>query len=165
MTIKGLFLTCVFTALGFAQGLPTTLSFTQNYSFPPVGLASSETAQVNVINIAKPSSAAGATAPSCTGTITFTNASGIAIGSSPVSFTTTGSDVSSTPLNFSQVGASGVRGEFVASVQLTVPSKAPCSLVFSRETFDTSTGATHVLLGNSAAGSAVVPVAVSPVAR
>jgi hypothetical protein len=166
MTIKGLFLTCVFTALGFAQGSTTGLSFTQNYSFPPVGLASSETAQVNVINIAKASSATGATAPSCTGTITFSNASGTAIGS-PVSFTTTGSEVFSTPLNFSQVGASGLRGEFVASVQLTgtVPSKAPCSLVFSLETFDTSIGATHVLLENSAGGAAVLPIPISPVAR
>ena len=166
MTIKGLFLTCIFAATGFGQGTTTTSSFTQNYNFPPVGLASSETAQVNIVNIAKASTTAGATAPACAGTITFTNAAGTAIGNA-VSFTTTGSEVFSTSLNFSQVGASGVRGEFVASVQLTstVPSKAPCSLVFSLETFDTSTGATHVLLGNSAAGGGLISTPFSPVAR
>jgi hypothetical protein len=36
---------------------------------------------------------------------------------------------------------------------VTRPATAPCSLVFSLEVFDTSTGVTHLLLGNSQAGS------------
>lgn len=63
-----------------------------------------------------------------------------------------------------QLPSTDVRGEFVASVQLThsTPAPAPCSLVFSLETFDTSTGVTHVYLGNSATGTALAgnPIAV-----
>jgi hypothetical protein len=122
-----------------------------------VGLASSETAQLNVVNIAPAPTAAGATAPSCSGTITFADATGKTIGT-PANFTTTGSQVSSTQLLFSQLPGSGSRGEFVASVQLTLsfPEKAPCALVFSLETFDTTSGVTHVYLGNSATGTALV---------
>src|SRR5580700_1946406 len=46
--------------------------------FPPIGLAASETAQVNIVNTA--SQPIGGPAPSCTGTITFYNASGAIIG-------------------------------------------------------------------------------------
>jgi hypothetical protein len=159
MRIRSLFLTCVFVTCAFGQGSTTTSTFTRDYNFPPVGLASSETAQVNIVNIAQASTAAGATAPSCTGTITFADASGKTIGM-PASFSTTGSQVSSTPLMFSQLQlpAGDTRGEFVASVQLTVsfPEKAACSLVFSLETFDSMSGVTHVYLGNSSTGTALV---------
>jgi hypothetical protein len=116
---------------------------------------------VNVLNIATGSSAANAAAPSCTGTVTFANAGGKTIGT-PAAFTTTGSEVFSTQLTFSQLAATGTRGEFVAGVQLSgsLPSKAPCSLVFSLETFDDTSGVTHVYLGNSAASEpfTVIPV-------
>jgi hypothetical protein len=145
----------VLAACTFAQTPAPT--FTRDYAFPPVGLASSETAQLNVVNIAPASTANNETAPACTGTITYANASGKAIGA-PTSFTTTGSQVSSTQLTFSQLAASGTRAEFVASVQLTrsLPATEPCSLVFSLETFDTSSGVTHVYLGNSATGTALI---------
>lgn len=151
--MRSLLLTCTFAACAFAQGSTGTSTITRDYSFPPVGLASTETAQVNVVNIATASTAAGATAPSCTGTITFTDAMGNIVGNSgkPTSFTTTGSVVSSTQLTSTELGVTSGRSEFVASVQLTttLPSKAPCSLIFSLETFD-ATGVTHVYLGNSA---------------
>jgi len=156
MRIRSLVLICAFATGAFAQGsAPISANFTRTYSFPPVGLASSETAQVNVANIATASTAANAVAPSCTGAVTFVNAGGKAIGS-PVSFTTTGSQVFSTQLTFAQLAVMGARGEFVASVQVTgsFPPKAPCSLVFSLETFDDSTGTTHVYLGNAAASTA-----------
>jgi hypothetical protein len=149
----------VLIACAYGQGSTGTSTVTRDYSFPPTGLGSSETAQVNVLNIAPASTSANATAPSCTGTISFANAAGKATtgNSSPVSFTTTGSQIFSTQLTFAELGASGSRGEFVATVALTstVPSKAPCSLVFSLETFDNSTYATHIFLGNSAANSSL----------
>jgi hypothetical protein len=156
MRTRDLLLMCLFAAGAFAQ--PAIPAFTRNYSFPPVGLASSETAQLNVVNIATGSTATNE-APACTGTITFANAGGKAIGT-PTSFTTTGSQISSTQLTFSQLqlASTDTRGEFVASVQVThtTPGTAPCSLVFSLETFDTSSGVTHVYLGNSATGTALV---------
>jgi hypothetical protein len=152
MKIFRLFFICGFAASAFGQIGP---SVTRDYNFPPVGLGSSETAQVNVLNSVSTGIAVGATAPSCSGTITFANASGKAVGN-PVSFTTTGSQIFSTQLTFSQLGAGGTRGEFVASIQLTgslLPVSNLCALVFSLETYDDATGATHVYLGNSAAAS------------
>jgi hypothetical protein len=159
MSIRSLLLMCLFAACALAQTAPIGVNLTRDYSFPPVGLAGSETAQVNVVNIAPAPSSANATAPSCSGTVTFLNAGGTAIGKA-TSFTTTGSQVFSTQLTFSQLGvaSSDTRGEFVASVQLSGPftSFGGCSLVFSLETFDTASGVTHVYLGNSATGTALV---------
>jgi hypothetical protein len=150
-----LFAASLFATCAFGQ---TLLNFTRDYNFPPVGLASTETAQINVVNIA-PMNATTNEAPSCSGTVTFTNASGSVIGK-PTSFTTTGSQVTSVQLMFSQLqlASTDVRGEFVSTVQLTrsVSATASCSLVFSLETFDSSTGVTHVYLGNSATGTALI---------
>ena len=129
------------------------------------GLASTETAQINLVNIAPVSTTATAEAPACTGTVTFTNAGGTVIGKA-ASFTTTAAQVTSVQLTFSQLqlASADVRGEFVASVQLThsPTTTAACSLVFSLETFDSTTGVTHVYLGNSATGTVLVgnPIAV-----
>ena len=154
---------CVLTAGAFGQTSVATSGFTRTYNFPPVGLASSETAQVNVVNEAATPATAGAPAPACTGTVTFANASGKTIGT-PASFTTTGSQVFSTQLTFSQLGASGTRGEFLASVQSTsasFPLKAQCSPAMSLETFDDTTGATHVYVWNPAtSASAILPIAI-----
>lgn len=162
--MRTLLLTCAFAACAFGQGTTATTTVTRDYNFPPVGLATTETAQVNVLNVAKASTAAGATAPACTGTITFTNASGDTIGKA-TSFTTAGSQIFSAQLTSSELAATGTRGEFVAGIQLTtaIPAKAPCSLVFSIETFDTTTGATHVFLANPATAAAspiITPFAV-----
>lgn len=156
MLMKSLLLTPALLACAFGQGTTGPAVLTRSFEFPPVGLASSETAQVNVINTAIASTAAGATAPSCAGTITFANSSGVAVGT-PVAFTTTGSQIFSTELSFSKLATSGTRAEFVAGVQLnlTAASKEPCSLVFSLETFDSSTGATHVFQANAVSPAAV----------
>jgi hypothetical protein len=154
--VGSLLMTCLFAVSALAQTAPVSATFTRDYSFPPVGLASSETAQVNVVNISIAPIPSGATA--CSGTITFTNAAGTTIGKA-TSFTTSGSQVFSTQLNFSQLGvpSSDVRGQFVASVQVTSSfGPSACSLVFSLETFDTTSGVTHVYLGNSATGTALV---------
>ena len=97
-----------------ASAQTSSTTFTRDFRFPPVGIASTETVQINVVNNATASSSG--TAASCTGTITFTNASGTVIGTSSSS------------------------------------SSAPCALANSLETFDTSSGVTHVFLGGSAQG-------------
>ena len=126
-----------------------TSSGTRTISLPPAGLGSTETARINVVNVASASSSG--TAASCTGTISFLNASGTAIGSA-TSFTVTSGQISSASLPFSSAGLSGVRGEIRGEIQLTLTSGIPCSLAFSFETFDTATGASHIFLANPGGG-------------
>jgi hypothetical protein len=147
------FLMLIFGAgLLAAQGGGTMATVTRDSVFPPVGLATTETVQINVLNTA--TSPSNGTAASCTGTITFANSSGATIGTA-TSFTVTSGQVASAKLPYSSAGATG-RAEIVGSVQTTIsfPQKAPCSLVFSLETFDTSSGVTHIFLGNASANSA-----------
>ena len=144
-SISSTFALAALTAVGaFAQTTTSTTS-TRSFTYPPVGLGSSETAQVNVVNIASNSSSG--TAASCTGSISFVNAAGTAIGSA-TSFTVTSGQIATATLAFSRVGATGVRTEVRAVVSLTVTSgsNVPCDLVTSLETFDTTSGATHLHL-------------------
>jgi hypothetical protein len=151
----------VLLACAYGQGTTATAIITRNYSFPPTGLSSSETAQVNVMNTAPASSTA---ASSCAGTITFGNAAGTEIGSA-VPFNVTGAQIFSTQLAFSKLGMTANRGEFAVALQVTtsIPATTPCSLVFSLETFDNSTGATHIFLGNSAASLVPVTGPIGPI--
>jgi len=128
----------------------TSTTGTRTINLPPAGLGSTETARINVVNVASASSSG--TAASCTGTISFLNASGTAIGSA-TSFTVTSGQISSASLPFSSAGLSGVRGEIRGEIQLTLTSGVPCGLAFSFETFDTATGATHTFLANPGGGS------------
>ena len=152
-------------AAAFAQGTTgtTTSTTTTNYVFPPVGLSFGDTASVSLINIAPASTASDATAPSCTGTVTFTSAKGETIGSAS-SFTVGSGVIDTITLTAESVGvtSSPQRAEIFASVQQTVtrPATAPCSLVFSLEVYDSS-GATHVFLGNASATTP--PVNLAPV--
>jgi hypothetical protein len=129
---------------GFAQ---TSTSTTHSRSFPPVGLATTETLQVNLLNTATASSTG--TAASCTGSVSFANAAGTAIGTA-AAFTVASGQVVSISLPFSRSGATA-RAEIVASVTST-SSSAPCELVTSLEIFDTTTGATHVHIGGPGGG-------------
>jgi hypothetical protein len=126
------------TAMGQTSTTPTTRSS----SLPPVGLASSETAQVSVVNLANASSSG--TAASCTGSISFVNAAGATVGAAST-FTVTSGQTFSKPLPYSTTAASGrtvVRG--VVSLTIPATSAPPCSLSIVLETFDTATGVTHV---------------------
>ncbi|HMD49573.1 MAG TPA: hypothetical protein VKG79_10765 [Bryobacteraceae bacterium] len=127
----------------------TSTTGTRTINLPPAGLGSTETARINVVNVASESSSG--TAASCTGTISFLNASGTAIGS-PATFTVTSGQISSGSLPFSSAGISGVRGEIRGEIQLTLTSGVPCALAFSFETFDSTTGATHIFLANPGGG-------------
>lgn len=135
-----------------AQTTTTSSTATVESSSAPIGLASSETLQLNVVNTATASSSG--TAASCTGTIQFVNSSGTVIGSA-TSFTVTSGQIFSATLPFSKVGASGTRSEVRGVVTLTVSTgsgAAPCHLTSSLESYDTSTGVTHVYLANAVEG-------------
>ncbi len=141
----------------------TTGTLTQSTDTPPVGLASSETLQINVVNTASNSS--NGTAASCTGTVSFLNATGAAIGS-PTSFTVASGAIASVSLPFGKTGATGTRTEIRAVIARTftpgaTPAAAPpCSLQATLETYDTSTGVTHVYLPNISVPSLIIlPVA------
>jgi hypothetical protein len=124
--------------------------------FPPIGLAASETAQVNVVNTATQS--IGGMTPSCTGTITFYNASGAIVGAA-TSFTLGSGQISSATLPYASTGAAGSRMVFRVAIALTsvvaqfgIQSSGPppCSLASSLETWDTATGVTHSLIAGLA---------------
>jgi hypothetical protein len=117
----------------------------QTSNLPPFGLGSTETARINLTNVA-PTASAG-TPASCTGTVSFVNASGATIGSA-APFTIASNVTSSFSLPFASAGLTGIRGVIRGVVQVTrtSTSHAPCSLLISLETFDTSSGATHLFL-------------------
>lgn len=123
-------------ASGFAQSLP------------PVGLAASETAQINLVNTA---------GPDTNGTVTFYDYTGAQIGTS-TNFTIGTAQIFSVKLPFSLTKASGARtvvrpeiaGGIVNGSGLTPPSLPPCSLTFSLETYDSVTGVTHIFSSGQA---------------
>ncbi len=124
------------------------IQLTRTYVFLPVGLASTETAQVNVVNTAV-AATSSTTAPSCSGTISFLNASGAVIGTA-TKFTTASGQIVSATLPYGSIGVAGsARAEIRAEIQLTTATPTAntatpaCSLSYSLETFDTTTGATH----------------------
>jgi hypothetical protein len=132
----------------FAQ---TTTTTTRDASIGPVGVGSTETIQINVANLAANSTTG--TAASCTGSITFNNTAGNAIGTS-TSFTVTAGQIFSASLPFSKITTGTARTEVIGVVALTTSSttRTPCDLHFSLETFDTATGATHVYVSGGAGG-------------
>lgn len=145
----------------------TPFTLTRDYVFPPLGLASSETASITVVNVATAGTATTGTTtaatPSCSGTISFANANG-AIGS-PTSFTVTAQQFATVTLSFASAGLTGDRGEILGKISLTTAAHTPCSLMFSLETYDSTSGATHAVLNSSqAVVGPILPIAV-PEAR
>jgi hypothetical protein len=114
---------------------------------PPVGVASSETVQVNVVNNANTPTAPDAAAPSCSGTIAFYSATGSIIGTA-TSFAIGNGQIFSASLPYSATGATGARTVVRVMITLTATwaGLAPppaCALGSSMETYDTLTGVTH----------------------
>jgi hypothetical protein len=138
-----------------AQSAALPVSFTKTVNLPVVGVASTETAQVNVVNLAPSvqSVSAGGTVPtegfiaSCTGGITFYSASGNIITSS-ATFTIGTGQIFSATLPYSEIPAGGAsaRTPIRAAVTITGTNSAttPCSLASNIEVFDTATGVAHV---------------------
>lgn len=156
---------CILLAAAFSAAIAaaqttTSGTVTETSNTPAIGLASSETAQVNLVNTA--SNASNGTAASCTGSVTFLNASGTAIGAA-TPFTVASGAIVSVSLTFGKSGATGTRTEIRATISRTVTlnSGVPCNLQVTLETYDASTGATHVYLPNAAtsvAGQAFQPL-------
>ena len=150
--INGLLISAFLAAGAIAQTTTTSGTVTRQTTTPPIGLGSPETAQINVVNTA--TTVSGGTAASCTGSISFLNASGTTIGSA-TTFTVGSGQISSVTLPFSKAGASSTRTEIRGVVSLTVTTgsgAAPCALATSLETYDSSTGATHVYLASPDGG-------------
>jgi hypothetical protein len=140
----------------FAQAVPSMAIRTVKLAV--VGLASSETAQVNVVNLATSVAAvvtggslpAGGVTATCTGGITFYNTNGNSITSA--TFTIGSGQIFSAPLPYSYFvpgdpPPTGIgRTAVWATVTINEPdsSTAPCQLGSNIETFDTATGVTHV---------------------
>lgn len=154
-----------------AQVTTIPISIARDRVFPPVGLGSTETASITVVNSATASLPAGTSvtplpAPSCAGTISFSNASGAI--QTPVSFTLASGEFKTVTLPFASAGLTGNRGEIQGRISLNNPTaeRAPCSLMSSMETYDSTTGATHAVLSSSlvALGGPIFP-AITPGVR
>ena len=138
-------------SVGAAFAQTTALPITLN--LPVVGLASSETAQVNVVYLLQPATAvlpanSTLTQP-CTGTITFSNAAGSLIGN-PVPFSINAWQIYSTTLPYSDV--TGTSGNARTVIRATVTANAPCTVNTNIETYDTASGVTHVHVEGPATG-------------
>jgi hypothetical protein len=155
--VPSLMVVGLWTGAALAQNAALPASYSRTVNLPVVGLASSETAQVNVVNLAPSAEpVTGGTVPSggntasCTGGITFYDISGNALTSSP-SFTIGTGQIFSATLPYSQIPASSTSASGRTAIRAVVTitgtpslSTAPCSLAANIETFDTSTGVTHV---------------------
>jgi hypothetical protein len=149
--IRAVVLLAAVAALGaLAQTTTTTNNLTRDLGL--TGLSATETAQIFVVNTAQASSAG--TAASCAGSLSFTNAAGTAIGTA-ASFTLGTGQSATATLPYAQAGQSG-RAEIRAQITVTRTSgtNPPCALRTLFETFDTTTGATHVHVDG---GQAVEP--------
>ena len=151
-----------FAAAQFATTTPTTI--TRESSYPPLGLASTETMQVNLVNLASnatSSTGTVTTAASCTGSVAFLNTTGATIGVA-TPFNVSQNSIVSVTLPFTKSSIAGVRGEVRVVITTTTPTgknTPPCALETSLETYDTTTGATHIFLANAAQAVTVPPVA------
>ena len=139
--LRLLFALAISTGAALAQ--TTTVTRTTDFSFPLVGLATTETMAVNLINLA--TNPTNGNAASCGGSVTFINQAGANIGTAD-SFTLAAGAATAIALPFSSSGITGTRGLVRAVVATTTTSNVPCSLSYSLNTYDTVGGVTHVFI-------------------
>lgn len=127
----------------------TTAASTRTTALPPFGLGTTETARINLTNVAVASQAG--TAASCEGSVAFLNAAGATIGTA-TTFKIATLVISSVSLPFASAGLTGPRGVVRAAITVNHPATSstapapPCSLLTSLETFETVSGATHLYI-------------------
>lgn len=124
-----------------AFGQTTTTTYTRTSTLPPIGLALTETIQVNLTNTATASTAG--TAASCGGSVSFLNAAGAVVGTA-TTYTATSGQTVSVKLPYASAGAAGQRAIIRPVITVTGASNVPCALDTSLETYDTATGVTHI---------------------
>jgi hypothetical protein len=150
MCLGGLLLSAAGRAFGQTAASTTTL--------PPIGLAVSETVQVNVVNTAQSS---GGVAASCAGSVAFYDAAGSVVGT-PAIFTVGTGQLFSTRLPYVSATGTGPRMVIQSAITLgaapstisvlgAFPPTPPCRLVYSLETYDSTTGVTHAYVSGLAA--------------
>jgi len=133
-----------------------SISAVAETQLPPVGLAVSETAQVNVVNTALPPASGGA-APNCNGTIAFYGGSGGGVVLQVAAFQVQSGQIFSAALPYASTGATGGRTVIRIAITLTPfmipttigPVVAPCTLASSFETFDSTSGVTHGVVSSA----------------
>ncbi len=144
----------------FPPGGSVTTTRTSN--LPPIGIAGTETAQViltntaaNLVAAAGATSTASGPVASCTGSVSFYNASGAIIGTA-TPFTLTSGQIEQVSLPNAAAGRTLIRA--VVSLTTTLPSGAPCSLSYSLVIFDTMTGVTHAIVNDSGLTTTLTPL-------
>jgi hypothetical protein len=147
---------------GWAQTTTTTETFSSSINLPVVGLGSTQTLEVDVVNLA--SNTSSGTKASCSGSISFLNSSGATIGSSTAITSLGAGAAASAALPFASSGGTGTRTLVRAVVTLTTTvttgvQTAPCSLQATMSLFETGTGATDaVIQGSTTVSSPYSPV-------
>lgn len=136
---------------------------------PPVGLAATETAQIDITSAAAGYS--GFSAGTCDASVTFYGPDGAAIGL-PFNFTLgKTAEIYSAALPYIAVGSKASPTPISAQMALTAmpdsvfyPASAvlPCVAAFSLKTFDTATGVTHVYMAGQTTQDAAGVVAAGP---
>lgn len=160
MSIHKIILTIVLGAGGVSMlSAQTSTTLMREASFPPVGVALTEEMQVNLYNQSAP--ATTGTAPSCTGSVSFVDSTGKAIAGTGGNFTVAAGQTQSISILGSKANtntSTGARAEVRAVVTLNSVFGTPCSLVDSLETFDSTTGVTHVYLVGSVLNEIPFPI-------
>jgi hypothetical protein len=143
----------------------TTITYTTSSGMPPVGLAPTETAQINLVNTSAVTASSIGTQPACTGSVSFFNAAGAQVGTS-TGFLVGPGKIASVTLPYSTTGAGASRtmirvvitnivtltnpfppgGAASGSTTGTIFPAAGCSLSASLEVYDTATGVLHALI-------------------
>lgn len=135
------------------------VSSTHSISLPPAGIGSTETMQVTVTNLAANGTGTStSTSASCTGSVSFLNSNGATIGTATTYTAAAGQSVD-VKLAFANAASSGTRVDVRAVIAATQTSGTPCVLAYSLQTYDTSSGDTHLYLAS--APSPEVPVVIS----
>jgi len=155
---------------GFAcEDIPASLPKSpENIVLPPIGLGPSETVEVNLLNNAKASPTG--VAASCNGSVSIYDAAGSGIASAqntetPASFKLGTGEIYSVKLpDASAPGAAPstpIRAEIALAPAASGPpllgttlATPPCDLVFSFETYDSTTGITHAFVSGTTAQGA-----------